>query len=98
MAHAPSLNDKYDSAAPGWGDETRLLGNYDAYLGLLSALSFMGSQEGRRHKSCPTALSVQSKVMGWSKHWPWPAPGVALSTEILLDLSLHPRKSFDRST
>lgn len=40
MATASSLETKYDTAAPAWGDKMRVLGYYDAYLGLLSAPSF----------------------------------------------------------
>ena len=37
---AAELSAKYDAAAPGWADKMRLLGYYDAYLGLLSAPNF----------------------------------------------------------
>ncbi len=40
MAHATDLNTRYDAAAPRWADKMRLLGYYDAYLGLLSSLNF----------------------------------------------------------
>lgn len=37
---AAQLAAKYDTAAPRWGDKMRMLGYYDAYLGLLSAPNF----------------------------------------------------------
>ncbi|MEX0285227.1 MAG: class I SAM-dependent methyltransferase [Paracoccaceae bacterium] len=40
MAEAAGLNQKYNAAAPGWADKMRLLGYYDAYLGLLSSPNF----------------------------------------------------------
>lgn len=40
MSGSATLNAKYDDAAPRWGDKMRMLGYYDAYLGLLSAPNF----------------------------------------------------------
>ncbi len=44
---AGELNLKYDEAAPKWSDKMRLLGYYDAYLGLLSSPNFR-APEGNR--------------------------------------------------
>ncbi|KMW59893.1 Methyltransferase [Candidatus Rhodobacter oscarellae] len=40
MSHAHDLEAKYSAAAPRWADKMRLLGYYDAYLGLLSSQNF----------------------------------------------------------
>ena len=59
---AAELARKYDDAAPRWGDKMRMLGYYDAYLGLLSGSSFRARPGGR-------VLDIGSGTGAFAEAW-----------------------------
>ena len=71
MSQAADLNSKYDRAAPAWSDKMRLLGYYDAYLGLLSSQNFRAAPGNRvLDVGCGTGAFAEAwiAIQGPSQH------------------------------
>lgn len=61
-ADTKTLATKYDTAASRWGDKMRLLGYYDAYLGLVSSQNF-------RAPSGTRVLDIGCGTAAFSEAW-----------------------------